>query len=155
MGGASLEHNRITRNLSGVFYNLFKNDVNYESFHNDLRVYDAVSSSCCYPDIVVVEDEPLFVDTQFDTLANPVFIAEVLSPATEARDKIEKFEIYKSIPSLKEYMLVAQDRAFVRLYKKIAPNHWEFFEFNLSDEPIPVIENKFSISLKDIYKKIF
>lgn len=51
--------------------------------------------------------------TDYDTLLNPVLIAEVLSPATEDYDKGRKFDGYRSIPSLKEFLTVAQDRVHI------------------------------------------
>jgi Uma2 family endonuclease len=154
MSGASLEHNRLVRNLAGIIYDLLKGNDKLECFHNDLRVIDSISNSYCYPDLLLVENIPLFVDDQFDTLTNPVFIAEVLSSSTEKRDQIEKFEIYKNIPSIKEYMIVAQHKPYIKLFKKIAVNHWELFEFeNLSDSVV-ILDNKFQLPLLDIYNKV-
>lgn len=54
-----------------------------------------------------------------NALTNPQVIIEVLSPSTEAYDRGEKFTHYKSIPTLREYLLVAQHRPHVtRLYKQ-------------------------------------
>jgi Uma2 family endonuclease len=59
-----------------------------------------------------------------DTLLNPRLIVEVLSPSTEAYDRGRKFEHYKSIASLKEYLLVASDRVHLDLYTRQATGQW-------------------------------
>ena len=155
MGGASLEHNRIVRNLAGLSYNLFIESPNFECFQNDLRLFDPISGSYCYPDILIVEGKANFIDNQFDTLLNPIFIAEILSTSTEKRDQIEKFEIYKNIPSVKEYMIVSQIKPYIKHFKKIAVNHWELFEFESLIENVSILDNQFYLPLMEIYKKVF
>ncbi|MFN0048922.1 MAG: Uma2 family endonuclease [Cytophagales bacterium] len=156
MSGASFKHTKIVRNLLVIFSNLFEtHSVEFQAISNDLRVTNPLNDSYCYPDIVVIEGEPQFIDTEFDTLLNPVMIVEVLSNSTEKRDQIEKFEIYKSIPSIKEYIIVAQQKPFIKHYKKLALNHWEFFEYNQLNESISALDNKFTIKIEDIYDKCF
>jgi len=97
------------------FSNVFENDKDLEIFFNDLPLFDPVSGSYCYPDLLIVQGKPHFVDEQCDTLLSPAFIAEILSPFTPSRDLSEKFDIYKSIPSIKEYRIVAQLRPHIKL----------------------------------------
>ncbi len=155
MSGASKEHNRIVHSLAGLFYVLFSKNAEFDTFHNDMRVFDSISSSYFYPDLIVVEGTSEFLDNEFDTLINPLFIVEVLSPSTEKRDLSDKFEIYKSIPSLKEYMIVAQHKPYIKLFKKIPINHWELFEFDKLTEMVSILDNKFQLPLSEIYKKVF
>ena len=54
--------------------------------------------------------EPVPEDNIFDTLLNPTVIVEVLSPSTETYDRGEKFEHYQQITSLKDYILISQDK---------------------------------------------
>jgi Uma2 family endonuclease len=63
----------------------------------------------------VVRGEPRFLDGRQDTLLNPTFLAQVLSPS-EARDRGRKFEHYRSIESLQNYLMVASDRQHTDLY---------------------------------------
>ncbi len=53
-----------------------------------------------------------------EAITNPVVIVEVLSPSTESRDRGEKFEAYKRIASLKEYVLVSQDLRRVEVRRR-------------------------------------
>ncbi|OQX03712.1 MAG: hypothetical protein BWK80_55095, partial [Desulfobacteraceae bacterium IS3] len=69
-----------------------------------------------YPDIMVVCGEIRLAENTRDVITNPVLIIEVLSPGTESFDRGKKFEYYRSIPSLKEYVLVSQEKQIVEVY---------------------------------------
>ena len=71
-----------------------------------------------YPDVVAVAGEPLFEDAEEDNPLNPTLIVEVFSPKTEAFDRGEKFASYRRSESLREYILVAQDRVLVEHYTR-------------------------------------
>lgn len=68
--------------------------------------------------------EPQFLDDQRDTLLNPAVIIEVLSPSTEAYDRGLKFEQYRSIESLQDYLLVSSARVQVELFTRQADGRW-------------------------------
>jgi Uma2 family endonuclease len=63
-----------------------------------------------YPDISIVCGTPEFGDAELDILLNPNVIIEVLSPSTEIYDRGRKFQHYRTLHSLQEYILIAQDR---------------------------------------------
>jgi Uma2 family endonuclease len=71
-----------------------------------------------YPDLVALCGEREVEDGRRDLLLNPALIVEVLSDSTEAYDRGDKFAIYRSIPSLKEYLLVSQYRVAVELFTR-------------------------------------
>lgn len=81
-----------------------------------MRVQVSPTGLYTYPDVVVSCDKPSFEDSEMDTLLNPRLIIEVLSESTEAYDRGAKFEQYRSVESLQEYLLVAQDRVFVERF---------------------------------------
>ena len=81
---------------------------------NEMRVSIPAAKCYFYPDIVVCE-EPRFEDDEFDTLLNPIVIVEVLSPTTETYDRGEKRLHYLQLQSLKEYILVSQDRVMLNV----------------------------------------
>jgi Uma2 family endonuclease len=76
-----------------------------------------------YPDVSVVCGERKFDDEHRDTLLNPQVLFEVLSPSTEAYDRGKKFQHYRTMPSLKEYVLIAQDHLCVERF--LLPNGGE------------------------------
>jgi Uma2 family endonuclease len=69
-----------------------------------------------YPDVIVARDEPRFADDRSDSLLNPTVIIEVLSPTTQAYDRGEKFIHYRTVPSLREYVVVAQNTARIERF---------------------------------------
>ena len=109
MSGAGRAHGLINMNLSRLLSTQL-GDQPCEAFASDMRVKVSAARLYTYPDLVVVCGEPLFEDAQVDTLLNPTLIVEVLSPSTEAYDRGAKFAYYRQLPSLREYLLVAQDR---------------------------------------------
>ena len=111
MAGAGQRHNLIVMNLSGTLHQQFltRSCVVYPP---DLRVRTK-NRAYCYPDVTAVCGESRFDDDHRDTLLNPVLLIEVTSPSTEAYDRGLKFEQYRSIETLREYLLVASDRTRV------------------------------------------
>ncbi|HYN90066.1 MAG TPA: Uma2 family endonuclease, partial [Ardenticatenaceae bacterium] len=123
MVGASRAHNLLTINVAGLLWQQL-GDRPCEVYSNDMRVKIPVARVYTYPDVVVSCDDPLFEDDELDTLLNPIVIVEVLSASTESYDRGKKFSFYRSIPSLIEYVLVAQDEHRVEHYLRQAGGHW-------------------------------
>lgn len=153
MSGASLLHNVISNNLATLLTNLCW-DKDFTVCQSDLRVYNPVTQSYCYPDVVVYEGEAQLQDDTFDNLLNPIFIAEVLSPATKDYDRGEKSLIYRQIPSLKEYLLVSQEAYFVEHLVKLDEHKWQLEEIRGEEKVITVLSGLGHLAIKDIYKKV-
>ena len=86
MSGGSYNHVRIIGNLAFELRNSMKQRP-CEVVTSDLRVRISPGGLYTYPDVSVVCGEPKFADDEKDTLLNPAFLAEVLSPSTEAYDR--------------------------------------------------------------------
>ena len=71
-----------------------------------------------YPDLTVA-CEPVFAEPSRRTLLNPVLIVEVLSNLTEIYDRTSKFDSYKTVDSLQEYLLISSDWVRVELHRRI------------------------------------
>lgn len=117
MTGASRRHNVIVLNLVAALKPHLR-DRSCEGYANDMRV--RVLRDFFYSDVSVVCGEPQFADDEFDTLLNPALIIEVLSPSTEQCDRGRKFEKYRALDSLREYVLIAQDRPHIERYTRQA-----------------------------------
>src|SRR5580700_5167910 len=122
MAGARRRHDRIASNMHRELGNAFRQRP-CESFTSDMRVR-TVERHYTYPDASALCGEPRFLDEREDTLLNPSLIVEVLSPSTEAYDRGRKFELYQSISSLREYLLVASDRVRADLYSRQPDGRW-------------------------------
>jgi Uma2 family endonuclease len=117
MTGASMAHNWIVANLGGELHSRLRGSP-CRSAQSDMRV--KVSPSCyVYPDVVVVCGEPRLEDKSLDTLLNPALVIEVLSHTTEHYDRGEKFEHYRTVDTLREYVLVSQRQARVDRFARI------------------------------------
>ncbi len=115
MAGASRRHNLIvSRTVTGLNNTLAARSC--EVYANDMRVKIGSLGIYTYPDIAIVCDEPILEDTEQDTLLNPAVIIEVLSPSTERYDRDLKFRRYRLIPTLRDYLLIAQDEPRVEHY---------------------------------------
>ena len=123
LAGTSRNHARISFNFSGQLYIQLKG-TECSGFASDMRVLVQESGLYTYPDLAIVCGKPEFVDTQLDTLLNPVVIIEILSASTEAYDRGEKFLLYRQLPSLREYVLVSQQKPFVDQYIRDDDGRW-------------------------------
>jgi Uma2 family endonuclease len=153
MGGASFDHTQITAAASAYLFEQLKKTKCHVST-NDLRVKVSSTGLYAYPDVIVTCEKPRFEDDNFDTLLNPQLIAEVLSDSIEKYDRGKKFEHYRQIDSLREYLLISQDRPHVELFTRDAGGQWTLSEVTGLDAAIelPVIGCR--LALADVYAKV-
>jgi len=150
MAGASRAHNLITSNLTWLFVDQLKGTP-CETYSSDMRVRTA--STYTYPDVVVVCGEPEFEDREVDTLLNPTVIVEVLSPSTEAWDRGDKFFHYRALHSLKDYLLVAQDKMRVEHYTRGA-GEWTLHDATGPEEKIRVESIGCELGVSEVYRRV-
>ena len=152
MAGASRTHNRITLDISTEL-NLQLRGRDCEVFSSDMRVRPSADDAYFYPDVVVVCEEQAFEDDGLDTLLNPIVIVEVLSPSTEAYDRGEKFHRYQQLASLKEYVLVAQDKVQVELYHRHG-EQWGLNTYRTIEDVVFFPAIGCELPLRDIYGRV-
>jgi Uma2 family endonuclease len=107
-----------------------------------------------YPDVIVLCEEPRFSDEQEDTLLNPALIIEVLSESTKDYDRGGKFELYRTIDSFVEYLLIAQDRPHLEHHVRQPDGSWILHETNNLEDTIHLKSVQCSLRMADIYLKI-
>ena len=152
MSGASREHNLLSMNLGSEINQQLKSSK-CEVYSGDMRVLVDATGLYTYPDIAIVCDQPRFLDGHFDTLMNPTVLVEVLSPSTEAYDRGKKFGHYRRIASLREYVLVAQDRVSVERYARRGAD-WVLTERTGLDEALRLDSIDCEVSIREIYAKV-
>lgn len=153
MAGAKRNHNQIVGNLTGLVWQHLKGK-DCEFYPTDMRVFVPKTGLYTYPDLVVVCGEPKFKDSIFDTLLNPILLIEVLSDTTESYDRGKKFQHYRSIESLQEYVLVSQDEARIEKYVKHGAGFWLLSEAVGLDAEIKFDSIDCVIALGEVYDKI-
>lgn len=123
MSGASWEHTLIKDNLAAEVRNQLKGGP-CRVLTTDLRLKVSATGLYTYPDLVIVCERPQLEDEAGDTLLNPRVVVEVLSESTEKYDRGMKFGHYRQVPSIREYVLVAQDRPLVERYVRQPNSAW-------------------------------
>lgn len=151
MAGASEAHGLISINLAALLHSQLRRSQ-CRPFVSDLRVNIPATGLYTYPDIVVTCGERKFIDAKADTLLNPVLIAEILSPSTEAYNRGRKFEHYRNIPTLNEYLLVAQDRIPVDLYTRQTAGAWLLTSASQLSDTLALPSINCSVLLADLYE---
>ncbi len=153
MTGATKPHINIVTNLTGSLFNLLK-DKDCEVYANQMRVRTPDTTFYTYPNIAVVCGDPVLEDQASATLVNPCLIIEVLSPSTEAYDRTKKFAAYRSIPSLKEYVMVAQSECRVTTYSRHDDGEWRFAEFTNMTDIVNFASIDCALPLEQIYWRV-
>jgi len=153
MGGATKQHVSIVTNLVGELHSQLKESP-CTVYSTDLRVQVSPTGLYTYPDVIVLCDQPQFSDEQQDTLVNPALIIEVLSESTKDYDRGGKFELYRTIDSFVEYLLIAQDRPHVEHYTRQSDGRWLLYETNNLEDTIQLKSVPCSLSLFEIYDKV-
>lgn len=151
MTGATREHNLIVLNVGASLHAQLRGR-SCEAYIGDMRVRVSTTGLFTYPDVVVVCGEP-DLDNGFDTLLNPTLIVEVLSESTEDYDRGTKFAHYRTIPSLSEYVLVAQKEVHVEHFIRQADG-WLLTETSDLGDTVELPSIGCRLSLKDVYERV-
>jgi Uma2 family endonuclease len=115
LSGGSLDHSVVQGNIIRELGTLLE-AMPCRVLTSEIRVHVAASDLYTYPDAAVVCGRVQFLSRRNDTILNPMVIVEVLSPSTRDYDSGAKFEMYKGIPSLQEYLLVDAEKEHVMCY---------------------------------------
>jgi Uma2 family endonuclease len=151
MSGGSPSHALIATNFARALGNALQGS-GCRVYNSDLRVHVPAITFYAYPDISVVCGKLELTGDRQDNLANPVLIVEVLSPSTESYDRGEKFSLYRSIPSLREYVLVAQNRLSVEVFHRNDAGIWEL---HLPEEgKVALASIGCTVRLDDVYADV-
>lgn len=152
MAGASKEYSAIMIEVSAIVRNQLRGKP-CRPFSSDTRV-KIPGKSFCYPDLTIA-CEPEWMDSTFDTLLNPVVIIEILSPSNEAWDRSGKFREYRRIPSLREYVLISQDKPLIEVYSRRENDFWllrdvEGRDASIALESVPDVV----LPLAEVYERV-
>jgi Uma2 family endonuclease len=120
-------------------------------FSSDLRIHIASGGAFSYADCVVVCGELQLAGDQRDNLLNPLLIVEVLSPSTENYDRGKKFELYRTIESFREYLIVHQERRCVEHYSRQDDPSWILREYHRHGSSVTIARLGVELSLDELY----
>lgn len=151
--GGTDRHSTIIGNLAGELRHALRNTP-CVVHPTALRVRVSLDGLYAYPDIQVICAAPRFIDGHRDMVDNPVLIIEVLSPSTEGHDRGLKFAQYRTLESLREYVLVSQNEPRVERFSRQAANEWLFHEFLGIGEQVIFDSVECRIPMAEIYLKV-
>jgi Uma2 family endonuclease len=123
-------------------------------FSSDLRIKASKIRFYTYADCTVICGDLETFSDQKDVVLNPLLIVEVLSPSTEGYDRGKKFELYRTIPSFREYLIVHQDKVHVEHYSKQDDGSWLLREYAGTDGSVAIARLGVQISLADLYAPV-
>ena len=155
MSKGTFEHSVIGNNIGTVLSNaLVANNRSCFVTNSEMKVYIEAYNKSVYPDAMMLCEEPKFVGDNSTVLTNPALVVEVLSKSTRIYDKGEKFELYRALPSFKEYMLVWQSVPKVQTWYRADTNIWHIASAFGLDKNIYLHSLEADVSLAAIYRNI-
>jgi Uma2 family endonuclease len=153
MTGASRRHSLITANLIREIGQQMKGRP-FEVLSGDMRIWVPVTGLYTYADVVVVCGDAALADGHFDTLTNPTVLIEVLSPSTRDYDRGTKFVHYRSLDSLRDYLLVSQDQPLVEHYVKQGDGNWLLSEQADLSATVSLASIGCQLAMAEIYDRV-
>lgn len=147
---ATREHSFITRNLMMYLAPLL-DDGQYLVYNDGAEIQ--IGANYYMPDAVVTEAENERVSDKRRIL-NPIAIFEVLSPSTEEYDRSDKKAAYQSLPSLQDYVLIAQDEPYILHHFRNANNEWDAREYRSDTERIDFAQLPIELTATQVYRGV-
>lgn len=153
MAGSSIQHVRLTTNTIVGLSNRLEGSP-CEVFGTDLKTEVEFLKAYAIPDVTVVCGEPETSQLREDIVKNPVLIVEVLSPSSERFDRGKKFDLYKRIPTFREYLLVHQEMARVEDFYRNSNGAWEYQSYSEMDDVVELRSLGITLTMHEIYKRV-
>jgi Uma2 family endonuclease len=146
-------HVQVVSALVGELSDQVRN-TDHEVLFSQMRVYAPRADFITYPDLLVVPRHPQFLDRELDTVLNPTVIVEVLSESTDAYDRGRKFELYRALDTLEEYVMISSHRVRVERYTRLPDGAWNYGEKTDLSDTVELKSLDCSLRLADIYERV-
>ncbi|HEY9652231.1 MAG TPA: Uma2 family endonuclease [Coleofasciculaceae cyanobacterium] len=153
MTGGTTNHNKIAGNLYAHLKFALRGQ-NYDVYIGDVRLWIPRYRQYTYPDVMVIQGDPIYTGMGTTTVMNPSLIVEVLFKSTKNYDQGDKFTYYRSIPEFQEYILIDQTRYHVMQHTKTLEGKWLLSEYESEVAVLELSSIQFQISLSEIYEKV-
>lgn len=153
MTGGTARHNLIVANIIALLHGQLRGTPCHV-FPSDLRLKIESAGLYTYPDISVICGPILYAENRQDTVTNPIVLIEILSPSTENYDRGKKFEHYRTIETLQEYIVVAQDRIHIEHYIRQDDHRWLLVDFFAADQVVHAGSIHCTLSVELVYEDI-
>jgi len=153
MPGASPAHNDVAYNINRLMAH-FLHGKGCKLYGSDFRIYIPLHSLFTYPDFSIVCGKAETPDIYTDNLTNPTVLIEILSKSTKDYDRGTKFTLYRSIKTLKEYILIDSTSISVEIFSRLEDNSWKLTEFKQQSDNFIITTVSLTFYLKDIYENV-
>ncbi len=153
MSGANRQHNRISVNLIRYLSQRL-NAGPCDVLGSDMRIRVSKTGLYTYPDLSIVCVRPQFADDRTDTLLNPKVLFEILSDSTEKYDRGFKFENYRQLDSMQEFVIVSQTEPLVEVFQRLPDGDWLLREARALEESITLHSIGITLPLSEIYLRV-
>jgi Uma2 family endonuclease len=153
MSGATFNHNLIFSNVFGPLFFKLKGSKCIP-FGSDMRMNTPENTLFTYPDISIYCNEIKHLSEDESTILQPTVIIEILSPSTKNYDKGKKFNLYKDIPSLKEYVMIDSSSVLIEAYYINDEQHWALNKHEDISDTLNLVSMGFGVALTDIYNHV-
>jgi len=124
-----------------------------ELYANDMLV-QLGKNSVCFPDVVVVNGEPVFNDQTLEVLQNPTVVIEIFSSVANTTDRTQKLEGFLAIPKIKECLLVNENEMRIEHYARQNAKQWIYRIYNERDDVISLESINCKLSLAEVYAQV-
>jgi Uma2 family endonuclease len=158
MSGGSKIHNHLSVRVSSALTVCLDDiDEDYSVCSSDMKVQIIDKNKAVYPDVTVIQGDAVYYLGRESVILNPILIVEVLSPSTQAYDKGEKFDYYRTLDSFREYVLVHQDIPKVEVFflQNTVEKLWKITTYEGLDTLIDLDSIGCQIEMKKIYHRVF
>ncbi|MDX2178466.1 MAG: Uma2 family endonuclease [Bryobacteraceae bacterium] len=152
MAGGMPRHSLIINSVSAAVTRRLPEDGPCFGFNSDLRTNVHWDGLITYPDFQVVCGELEFTDDRRDTITNPTFVVEVLSPSTARHDRGRKLDYYKGCDSIREYLLIDQTPVDIEHGWRVASGGWNTETVRDLSATIRLDSIGIEIPVKEIYR---
>lgn len=153
MAGGTPDHNTICGNVITEL-NMALRGRGCRVMTSDQKVWIPRKQGVVYPDVTAVCGRVALMHDTTDVVTNPTLIVEVLSPGTEAFDRDEKFEGYRSIASLRHYLMVSSQRVLVEHYTRVDGEGW-LLRAHGAGESVAIVGPDLTLLIDDLYRLAF
>ena len=153
MVGGTTNHNQI----AGNFYKRFPLTINNQDYYvymEGVRLWLSEYNVYTYPDVMVVKGQPIYYGEGTSNVSNPQIIVEVLSRSTQGYDRGDKFQLYRSIPTFQEYLLIDQYTYSVEKYYQQSQEQWSLNFYTGKSAILKLSSVDWEISLEDLYQRV-
>lgn len=155
MTGGSINHGMFCGNIyNGLRNGIDKDDINCTTVGSEIRIHISEANSIVYPDAMVICGDFETSEEDSEAVTNPILVVEVLSKSTESYDRGDKFYKYRQLPSLKEYILIDQEKPVVETFFKQEEGIWEISRVMGMDETLTIKSLDIKILMEELYFKV-